>query len=103
MYYVNIVPIRVGGLIIDGLRSYPEGVTKNIEKYTESMTYNVTGSQEAREQIIQRSEDIIRNTKDPAIQQMFFQIAEKAVRDQIAYAPLDGYGLPTIGGRTYAA
>lgn len=89
LYFVNIVPYNLGGLIIDGIRQYPEGLTKNLEVYKKALTINVTGSQEAREQTIQNAENIIRNSKDPKTQQAFFELAQSAIKDQIEYAPLD--------------
>lgn len=89
IYFVNISPIKLGTLIIDGIRQYPEGLSKNLQAYKDAFTYNVTGSQEAREQAIQNAENIIRNSKDPQTQQVFFELAQTAIKDQIAYAPLD--------------
>lgn len=97
-YYVNIVPIRVGQLTIDGIRQYPGGPLENLKKYKEAMSYNVTGSQEVREQAIQTSEQVInKSKKDISIQQAFFVLSNQAIQDQIAYAPEDARGY-LLGG-----
>ncbi len=89
LYFVNIVPYRLGGMIIDGIRQYPEGLNKNLGIHRNALDINVTGSQEAREQIIQNAENIIRSSKDPKTQQAFFELAQLAIKKQIEYAPLD--------------
>lgn len=96
-YYVNYLPVKVGKLTIDGIRQYAKGPLENLEKYKKAMSYNVTGSQEVREQTIQTSEQVIRNSKDENIQQAFFTLSSQAVKDQIAYAPKDARGY-LLGG-----
>lgn len=97
-YYVNIVPIRVGQLTIDGIRQYPGGPLENLEKYKKAMLYNVTGSQEVREQAVQTAEQVINNNKkDVNVQQAFFALSTQAIKEQIAYAPQDARGY-LLGG-----
>lgn len=90
LYFVNIVPMRVSSLIIDALRLNSSEHEKISALYKQALSYNVTGSQEVREQAISLSENFIRNnTAAPAVQQMFFGIAQQAIKEQIEYAPLD--------------
>ncbi len=100
LYFTSIVPIRVGTAIIDGFRQYPEGYKKNIEMYLKAMSYNVTGSQEAREQVIQNAENAIKKTEVKEIRQDFFILAQQAITQQIQYAPLDARGY-LFGGAFY--
>ncbi|MBP9701568.1 MAG: O-antigen ligase family protein [Candidatus Pacebacteria bacterium] len=100
LYFTSIVPIRVGTAIIDGFRQHPEGYKKNIEMYLKAMSYNVTGSQEAREQIIQNAEGTIKKTDVKEIKQDFFILAQQAITQQIQYAPLDARGY-LFGGSFY--
>lgn len=89
LYFVNIVPINVSKSIVDGLTLRKNNLNKNIESFDNALSHSLTGAQEAREQIINASENIIRSTGDQKIQQEFFKLALKAIKDQTEATPHD--------------
>ncbi|MEN9594761.1 MAG: hypothetical protein RLY23_1244, partial [Actinomycetota bacterium] len=46
VYFVNAGPIRASLTLIDSLRSYPEGPSKNLELFKKALAYNSFGSTE---------------------------------------------------------
>lgn len=90
LYYVNIRSIETGTGLLDAMRRYEQGYTKNIEIFNDISTRNTTGSQEVREMMVTNAESMIRDqSTDAALKQQAFDMARKAIDAQIAYAPQD--------------
>lgn len=92
LYYFNIVPYRLGALVLEAAQPQGDGLGKNLALYQQALAMPGTGSQEVREQAIQFAGKVIRTSLDPEMRQAFLHLAQTAIDAQTAYSPLDPRG-----------
>lgn len=89
-WYVNARPIAANKALLKGLMNHPEGITKNLEYFKESLSYNTVGTQEVREQLMQAATRFASVEQVPLeIKRQFFVEAAEGLEQQSKDSPLD--------------
>jgi O-antigen ligase/Flp pilus assembly protein TadD len=89
-YFVNVKPVLASTNLIQALVSHPEGVTKNLEYFKDSIGYNTLGVPEAREQLVQLAlQGFSTQGVDPTVLSSLAAYAESEMAAQVAVAPTD--------------
>jgi O-antigen ligase len=91
LYFVNIRPIEANLNLINGLRAYQEGPSKNLAYFQTALSYHTFGDPEVREQLISIAQQVGNaGTQVPdALKQSFAMLAYSEIQKQISYTPLD--------------
>jgi len=83
MYFFTIRGIESTRTLIKSISPQEEGVTKNLEYFNKALTYDVTGRQEVREQLLQISTTLSRTALDIETKQAFLTLATNSMQDEI--------------------
>lgn len=89
LYALNGKGILTARGLLSALRPYQEGVTKNLEWYEKTLTYNSIGGQEVKEQLLMAASTVGRGDYDIDIKQKFFDLARGEMQKQIDRQPND--------------
>lgn len=89
-WYVNAEPLIASRTLIKALQPQQAGLSKNLEYFKQSIAYGSLGTQEAREQLVQISAQIIRAENVPTdMKTAFLTTAAQEMLLQANAAPLD--------------
>jgi O-antigen ligase/tetratricopeptide (TPR) repeat protein len=87
---VNAKALAANRALLQAVAPQQEGVTKNIEKFQESIDYGTYGTQEAREHLMQGASRLVGDSNVPAdVKQELFEIAAREMKAQEEAAPND--------------
>jgi tetratricopeptide (TPR) repeat protein len=88
-WYVNARPLAANRALLNALQSQKEGLTKNLEYFNESISYRTIGVQEAREQLVQATAQVLRVEEIPlSVRQSFLDTAGREMLLMTQEAPL---------------
>lgn len=83
LYFFNLQGIVLSKTVISSISPQEEGVSKNLELFNKALTYNVTGRQEVREQLLQTSVTVGNSELDLETKQAFLTLATDSMQDEI--------------------
>ncbi len=90
LFYVNIRPMQTSATLLNALRSFSEGKSDSLDYFKKALSYNTSGSVEAREQLaqlaLQASE---KKTFDEGTRKEFVELARTEMAKQANDVPLD--------------
>lgn len=90
MYTSAIIPMRASATLINALQSKQEGVGKNLELFKKALAYNTFGNAEIREQLAQKSIEVLNAQSVPLdVKQQFYDLAHAELTKQIKQTPND--------------
>ena len=90
VYAMNVPAMKASAALIDALRAYPEGVSKNLEKFKEALAYDSFADSEIREQLTSATITAIYSQQVALdLKQKFFDLTKSELDKQIKEAPED--------------
>lgn len=90
LYFFNVKGIKTGKTIIQGLSPQQQGLTENLRLFERATSYGVVGKQEAIEQLISTTMQIIGAEQVPNdIKIQFVQLAEGKMKELLKERPGD--------------
>lgn len=89
-WFVNANALAANKLLLKAMAPHQEGITKNLQYFEEAIARNSFGTQEAREQLVQVTNQIGRSEQVPVeVKQQFLQKAAEEMMAQAERSPLD--------------
>ena len=89
LYVVNVRHYIVGQTLIQAIRSQPKGLSENIRYFKKALSYETSGDQEVREQLVQAAVRVGSISGSATEKAELVALAEKELKKQIAVTPND--------------
>jgi tetratricopeptide (TPR) repeat protein len=89
LWYVNVRPINANLNLIKGMQSYSGGLSKNLEYFKKSLSYNTFAGPEIREQLLSITPKIFSMDVDQKTKQDFIDLTLSEMEKQTKQTPDD--------------